>query len=47
MTNAQAAERDERVVDCYDEEEQMMGWYYPDADAKTQEAMADWLYWVG
>jgi hypothetical protein len=116
MTNAQDAERDERismeiVVDCYDEEEQMMGWYYylddtmlfpftavyttkrrssplkedesvevigmasadecehemfvaiagvegdtriiplsqltaPAADAKTQEAIADWLYWV-
>jgi Calcium binding len=117
MTNAQDAERDERismeiVVDCYDEEEQMMGWYYylgdtmlfpftavcttkrrssplkadeivevigmasadecehemfveiagvegdtriiplsqitaPDANAKTQEAIADWRYWVG
>jgi Calcium binding len=117
MTNAQDAERDERismeiVVDCYEEAEQMMGWYYyldntmlfpftavyttkrrssplkedeivevigmasadecehemfveiagvagdtriiplsqltaPDADAKTQEAIADWLYWVG
>jgi Calcium binding len=116
MTNAQDAERDERismeiVVDCYDEEEQMMGWYYylddtmlfpftavctikrrssplkedeivevigmasadecehemfveiagvegdtriiplsqltaPAADVKTQEAIADWLYWV-
>ncbi len=112
----QDAERDDRimmeiVVDCYDEAEQMMGWYYyleqtlmfpftavcttkrrsspvkvnesvevismasedecedemfveiageegdtriiplsqltaPDADAKTQEAIADWHYWV-
>jgi Calcium binding len=116
MTKVEDAERDERivmeiVVDCYDEEEQMMGWYYylddtmsfpftavcttkrrssplkedeivevtgmasadesedemfveiaeeegatrivplsqltaPDADAKTQEAIADWHYWV-
>ena len=33
MTTAQDAERDERimmeiVVDCYDEDEQMIGWYY-------------------
>jgi hypothetical protein len=114
--STQDAERDERitmeiVVDCYDESEQMMGWYYylddtmlfpftavctskrrsspikegaivevigmapgddceremfveiawdddtlavplsqleaPDADAKTQQAIADWHYWVG
>jgi Calcium binding len=116
MNTTQDAERDERItmeiiVDCYDEEEQMMGWYYyldenmifpftavcinkrsispihaggkfevvgmasadeceremfveivwdcdtlavplsqlsaPDADAKTQEAIADWHYWIG
>jgi Calcium binding len=114
--STQDAERDERitmeiVVDCYDESEQMMGWYYylddtmlfpftavctskrrsspikegaivevigmapgddceremfveiawdddtltvplsqleaPDADAKTQQAIADWHYWIG
>ena len=115
MTTAQDAERDERimmeiVVDCYNEDEQMMGWYYyledillfpftavcvnkrsispihqggkfevvgmasadecdremfveivwdcdtlavplsqlsaPGADEKTQQAIADWHYWV-
>ena len=115
MTTAQDAERDERimmeiVVDCYDEDEQMIGWYYylddtllfpftaicinkrsispihqggkfevvgmasadecdremfveivwdcdtlavplsqlsaPEADEQTQQAIADWYYWV-